>query len=163
MAWRAMRQAALLLAMMLSASLSAGARAADPDALVRTMANQPLRYGGVLRGPVDGRLLLALDQPAPDGSLHGEAMLLTEDRHLIETASVAGEWAAAFVPGGHDCILRLALTGRTVILHGICAAEALSGEILTREEDADWLTRQIFWWNSNDTGGRYWLTETSFN
>jgi hypothetical protein len=162
MAGRAIRRAALLLATGLATGLAARAHGADPDALLRSMEAKPLRYGGIMRGPLDGRLLLALDAPAPDGSLQGSAMLLTDDRRLIDTGAVSGTWTAARVPGGHDCTLRLSLTGRTVALHGLCATGMLSGEILDRRQGADWLTRQIFWWDEASAGGRYWLTEAAF-
>jgi hypothetical protein len=162
MAGSAMRRAALWLAVGLTAFLPARARGEEPNALLRSMTAKPLRYGGVLRGPVNGRLLLALDEPAPDGGLQGKAMLLTDDRHLIETATVSGNWAAAPVPGGHDCTLRLSLADRTVTLLGLCTADTLSGQILTRRKGANWLTRQILWWDHADAGGRYWLTGAAF-
>ena len=83
------------------------AQANDAGALVRQMAAEPWHYGGVLRGPVDGRVLIGLDMPAGGGAVHGETMLLTGDRRLIDTGRVSGEVGAYAVPGGRDCILHL--------------------------------------------------------
>ena len=139
------------------------AQAADPDALVRRMAAQPFHYGGMIEGPVVGRVLIGLDAPAHDGAVHGEAMLLTTDRHLIDTGTVSGRVQGAPVPGGRDCRLDFRFAGRVTTLRGVCAASTLSGEITAGNNDRPgWLARQIFLRKSGGSGGRAWLTEAAF-
>ena len=155
--------AAALTVVGLSGLPGAAAHAADPEALVRRMAAQPLRYGGILRGPVDGHVLIGLDAPGSDGALHGEAVLLGADRRLIEAGTVSGRVQPQSVPGGHDCTVDLAFDDRVTTLRGICSDAAVSGELLDRSTALPgWLARQIFWWDHSDSRGRAWLTEAAF-
>ena len=155
---------AVMIAFLALHGLTGGtARAAEPEALLRQMAAQPLRYGGILERPLDGRLLIGLDAPGSDGMLHGETMLLTADRHLIDIGTVSGRVQAPHVPGGQDCTLDLAFARHVATLHGICGARTLSGELTSRTSDPpSWLTRQIFWWDRGDSLGRAWLTTAAF-
>ena len=139
------------------------ARAADADSMVRRMAAQPLRYGGILRGSIEGHLLIGLDAPDSDGALHGEAVLLGADRRLIEAGTVSGRVQPERVPGGHDCTVDLTFDDRVTTLRGVCSDATVSGELLDRSTARPgWLARQIFWWDDADPRGRAWLTEAAF-
>ncbi len=138
-----------------------------PDALGPSgyMATAPLRYGGDLSGPLQGHLLLVLQLPDPAGHLQGRVLLSNTAGEPATSGSVTGSIRPGHVPGGAACTLNVRLAddhgaGRDFVLHGICSSTTLSGAITTRARQRGWSIRQIFWWDSGDTGGRYWLTRT---
>ncbi|WP_428377325.1 hypothetical protein [Lichenicoccus sp.] len=145
-------------------SLAAGV-APGPEATSQDMASAPLRYGGDLDGPLQGRLLLALQAPDANGRLQGHALLWSAAGETGTSGTVAGLIRSGHVPGGAACTLDLSLagdhaSGQVLILDGLCSPSTLSGAIRTHGPRPGWLARQIFWWDSGDTGGRYWLTRT---
>ncbi len=165
MAWRSlMRAAAGLVVASVMLGLAAGcSRADDPSALLARMAKRPLRYGGEICCGRPGRILVALDWPATDGSIHGDAMLLTPDRHLIGAGTVTGSWQAPFVPGGHDCTLQLLLQTRKLTLNGVCSPSILTGAIHDgRATPRGWFGRQLFREDDADSAGRSWLIRSDF-
>lgn len=178
----AARPAWLLAAMLAGAAPAAHAAAPsspgpDPAAAMRRIAAMPYRYGGALQGTIPGRpspvdqpplhLSVGLAGPSPDGRLRGEAILFTADRRLVATGPVSGRItgspAAGPTAGTGDCTLRLALPGQDVTLSGLCTADTLSGEIVSRPRRPDLLTRLVSWWGDRQTAGRYWLTPASFD
>ncbi len=136
--------------------------ASDPNAVLRRMASQPFRYGGELSGGISGHMLLAFARPAPDGRVHGEAMMLTSGRHLIGVGTVTGAWQARLVPGGHACALTITLPTYTLKADAICSAETLSGDFTNKPISGDWLAQQIFWWPSERLGSQSWMTKAAF-
>lgn len=159
MAWKSVK----LLGLSVTTGLLCGAAwADDPGVRLREMGLQPLLYGGVFDGASRNRLLLALDQPSEQGEVRGEAMLLTPDRQPIEAGAVSGTWKADPVPGGHDCMLRIAFGARKFTLDGVCSAATISGRIQTEPTGASWLIRQIIWWRNPSDTGRGWLTRPGF-
>ena len=151
-------QATLLLAVLAQSA----AFAADPNALMRRMSAQPWRYGGRLCCARPGILLMAFDLPDPDGSLRGEAMLLTPDRHLIATATVTGQWQLGTVPGGHACTLRMALPQREMVISGVCSATTLSGRVSSHALPGGWLDSVVHWWGDEQDSGQAWMTQAAF-
>lgn len=145
----------------------------DPAAAMLRIAAMPYRYGGALQGTIPGRLSpvdqpplhlsIGLGGPSPDGRLRGEAILFTADRRLVATGPVSGRIAGGPTAGTGDCTLRLALPGQDVTLSGLCTADTLSGEIVSRPHRPDLLTRLVSWWGDRRTAGRYWLTPASFD
>lgn len=149
------------------------AQAADPAAAMKRIAAFPYRYGGALQGTVPGaaasvdqppdHLSIGLSAPAPDGTLHGEAILFTADRHLVAIAPVSGQRTGGATPGTGSCSLRLELPAKTVMLTGLCTADTLSGEIVSTPSPGGLLARLVSWWGDRSVAGRYWLTPASFD
>ena len=136
--------------------------------MLEFMATAPLRYGGEVSGPSAGHLLLALQAPGADGHLQGRALLLGAAGEPKTSGTVSGSLHPGAIPGGAACTLDISFSGRrpaapALVLDGVCSPRMLSGTITTQPPARGWFIRQILWWHSGDTGGRYWLTRTGFN
>lgn len=144
----------------------------DPAAAMARIAALPYRYGGALQGTVPGvaapvdqppdHLSIGLAAPASDGTLNGEAILFTVDRRLVAITPVTGRIVGGATPGTGSCTLRMQLPAETVTLTGLCTAETLSGEIVSRPQRG-LLERLGAWWGDRAVAGRYWLTPASFD
>ena len=145
----------------------------DPVAAMQRIAAEPFHYGGEVQGsvpevaqPVDRpplHLSIGLSAPAADGSLSGEAILFTVDRHLVAEGRLSGRIMPGLTGGTAACSLHLALPTEDVSLSGICTADTLSGEIVSQPRHVALLTRLVSWWGDRAVAGRYWLTPASFD
>ncbi|WP_419731083.1 hypothetical protein [Lichenicola sp.] len=145
----------------------------NPVAAMHRIAAEPFRYGGDVQGsvpelaqPVDQpplHLSIGLSAPAADGSIAGEAILFTSDRHLVAEGPVSGRIMPGLTSGTAGCSLRLALPTQDVSLSGICTADTLSGEIVSAPHHVALFTRLASWWGDRAVAGRYWLTPASFD
>lgn len=147
-------------------AIAASDQSSDPGATMLRIASQPFRYGGELQEAADQpplHLSIGLSAPAADGSLHGEAILFRADRRLVAEGRVSGHLTAGPTAGTGDCILRLSLPTQDVLMQGVCTANTLSGEIVSRPHHVGLLTRLVTWWDDRAVAGRYWLTPPSFD
>ena len=109
------------------------------------------RYQGRTDAPaLSGRLLLSFRDVS--GRVAGEALLLTPDRRLLSASPVSGRRL------GTECHLRLALSGMTQQLDGICSPSALGGTLVEERPRRGALFELLAWWDDRRTPGEAWLS-----
>ncbi len=113
------------------------------------------RYQGIISGvSLPGRLALSITE-APDGTIGGEALLLTPDRRLLAASVVSGQ------AEGTRCRLVLALGGRSERLRGVCSPTLIGGRLVSSPARPDLVTRLVFWWDDRNVAGEAWLEPAS--
>lgn len=135
----------------LATPLAAPPDPAQANAAVLAYQRGAFRYQGTLGGPdLRGRLLVSLSE-ARDGTLAGEALLLSPDRRLLAASPVSGRLTV------QGCHLGLVFAPDPVAVDGICTPTVIGGRLRRSPPPQDFVSSLLFWWDDRSTDGQAWL------